>query len=166
MRLFLYLCTVALSAAQIEVQSVYLLPMAGGLDQYLANRLIAERVFAVVTDPAAAEAVFTDRLGPGFEERMADLFPKPAPESEAKPEGKEEAPGPPSIARGDVAKGGQPAGFMSTFGRGKGTLFLVDVKTRRVLWSVFEPPRGTAARELDRAAGRIAERLKKDLGRK
>ena len=34
-----------------QVQSVYLLPMGYGLDQYLANRLTAEGVFEVVTDP-------------------------------------------------------------------------------------------------------------------
>ena len=55
----------------------------------------------------------------------------------------------------------------STFGRGKGTIFLVDVKTRRVLWSVFEPPKGNPSnKDWDRMASDIVSRLKKDLAPK
>jgi hypothetical protein len=49
------------------VHKVYVLPMARGLDQYLANRLTTEHVFQVVTDPKTADAVLTDRIGEGFE---------------------------------------------------------------------------------------------------
>ena len=45
---------------------------------------------------------------------------------------------------------------------GKGTLFLVDRKTRRLLWSIFEKPKNTTAKELDRSAGRVSERVKGD----
>ena len=60
-----------------EVKRVYLLPMSGGLDQYLANRLTKVGRFEVVTDPANADAVFTDRLGPAFEDKWNELYPPP-----------------------------------------------------------------------------------------
>ena len=67
----------ALSAGVADVQSVYLLPMPGGLDQYLANRLSG--VFRVVTDPKLADAVFTNQLGEPFEQQLAKLYPPPKP---------------------------------------------------------------------------------------
>ena len=51
-----------------SVKTVYLLPMANGLDQYLASRLTSESVFQVVTDPKKADAVLTDHVGEGFEQ--------------------------------------------------------------------------------------------------
>ena len=68
-----------------QVQTVYLMPMGYGLDQYLANRLTAEGVFEVVTDPKRADAVLTDQLGVGFERRFDELYPreKPPPPPEA-----------------------------------------------------------------------------------
>src|SRR6266571_1402627 len=66
-----------LGANMPDVQAVYLLPMQGGLDQYLANRLSAGGVFRVVTDPKLADAVFTDQLGAGFEQKLVDLFAPP-----------------------------------------------------------------------------------------
>jgi hypothetical protein len=52
----------------------------------------------------------------------------------------------------------------STFGRTKGTVFLVDQKSRQVLWSVFDQPKGSDSKELDRTASDIVSRIKKDLG--
>jgi hypothetical protein len=51
----------------------------------------------------------------------------------------------------------------STLGVTKGTLFLVDPKTHQVLWSIFDPSKGSASRDLDRTAAEIVNRLKKDL---
>jgi len=62
----LMLAGAILGAGVPDVQAVYLLPMAGGLDQYLANRLTSAGVFRVVTDPKMADAIFTDQLGAGF----------------------------------------------------------------------------------------------------
>ena len=45
---------------------------------------------------------------------------------------------------------------------GKGTLFLVDRKSRRLLWSTFEKPKNVTAKELDRSAGRVAGRVKEE----
>ena len=123
-----------------DVQAVYLLPMTGGLDQYLANRLTAGGVFRVVTDPKLADAIFTDQLGAGFEQRLVDLYP---------PESK------------DTDKNDKPAPHISTFGHGRGTIFLVDLKSRSVIWSVYERPGRTTAEVLDRTAARIVQQIKK-----
>ncbi len=152
----LLLCVIVCTGASLgsaadsgQVRSVYLLPMAGGLDQYLANRIAAAGLYQVVTDPKRAEAVFTDRLGAGFEEQLKTLLPPPAEKKES----------------GEIKDAGR-VGPPSTFGRGKGTLFLVDVATRAVLWSIYEPPRNTTASELDRTAQRIVERLQKPARKK
>jgi hypothetical protein len=39
----------------------------------------------------------------------------------------------------------------------------VDVKSQQVVWSAFEPLKGSAATDLDRTASAIVSRLKKDL---
>ena len=148
-----------------QVRSVYLFPMASGLDQHLANRLTNAGVFQVVTDPKKADAVFTDRLGPALEDRLAELFPEPPPEPAEPPQKaekekkkkKEEAPPVP-----EVPTAPEPARF-SSFARGKGTIFLVHVKTRTVVWSIYEKPESSQPADLDRAARRITERLQRDL---
>ena len=61
------------------VHNVYVMPMARGLDQYLANRLTSDHVFQVVTDPKLADAVLTDRVGESFEPNSRIIFPTPKP---------------------------------------------------------------------------------------
>ena len=56
--------------------------------------------------------------------------------------------------------------LVSTFGRNKGTFFLVDAKSHEVLWSIYVPPRSFNGKELDHTAVDIVNRLKKDLGKK
>ena len=189
---FLLACTLAattLGAADLSgVRSVYLLPMARGLDQYLANRLTNEGVFQVVTDPAKADAFFTDRVGEGFEQKLADLLPEPEKPAEAKAEedkagedkdkkdnDKKEAKKESAKkdakqatdARGDISPGSAPAnklakvGSMSSFSRAQGTVFLVDAKTRLVLWSAYDPPRDGTSRQLDRTATSLVAQIKK-----
>jgi hypothetical protein len=155
----LFSCAVfAADAPQLpDVKAVYLLPMGSGLDQFLANRLTSGDIFPVVADPARADAVFTDSLGEAFQKELDALYPpaaKPKPaEKDAKPEGsqaekpKEEAP-------------------RNTMGRGKGNIFLVDTKTRTVIWSFYEKPKNSSAEEMNRIAGKIADRLKHDLAEK
>jgi hypothetical protein len=125
------------------VQTVYLLPMANGLDQYLASRLVSSGVFHVTTDPQKADAVFTDRLGEAFERRLEELLPAPA----------ETAAGQANREEGAVR--------ISSISRAKGTVFLVDVHSRAVLWSAYERPRNSTPAELDRTARRIVDALKK-----
>jgi hypothetical protein len=154
------------------VHSVYLLPMGGALDQYLANRLTSEHVFQVVTDPKLADAVFTDRIGSAFEERLADLY---APPPKEKPTESQPAPGqapapanqravqPPAPLFTDTANKLTNPATNSSFGHGKGTIFLVDRRSKEVLWSVYELPKGSAGSQMDRSAADIVNRLKRDL---
>ena len=131
----------SLGAGISDVQSVYLLPMAGGLDQHLANRLSG--VLRVVTDPKLADAVFTDRLGEPFEKKLAELYPAPVdPDKEDKDDNKRNAPA-------------------SSFGLGRGTIFLVDLKSRAVVWSAFKKSNGSAPDTLDRTAARIVQEIRK-----
>ena len=152
-----------------QVHTVYILPMSSGLDQYIANRLTESHVLQVVTDPKRADAVLTDRLGPAFEDRLADLYPPPpapAPKPAAdndKDKDADKAPPAPSIAAETVNKLTKP---MSNFGGGKGTIFLVDVKSRGVLWSTYAKPKDTRATRLNAAAGRIVSDLKKNAAGK
>jgi hypothetical protein len=142
------LLATALAAANPElmkVKSVYLLPMASGMDQYLANRLQGSGVYVVTTDPQAADAVFTDTLGPAFEQKFEELYPvKREEEDEEKDKTREPA-------------------RISTFRKGRGMIFLVDRNTKQVLWSTYEAPKNASSASLDRAAQRIIERLRKTL---
>jgi hypothetical protein len=180
-RTLLLLCGSAmlLSAAELaNVRSVYLLPMARGMDQYLANRLTEGHVFQVVVDPKLADAVFTDRLGEGFEAKLDNLLPKPAPpdpepvakkadkaEKGEKPAKDEVAPPHATPITDTVNRLDNPA-LNSSFGRGRGTVFLVDAKSRDVVWSTYDPVRGSTSKDLDRTASDIVDRLKKQLGLK
>jgi hypothetical protein len=145
----LLLCAIGLalalparSADTPGMKTVYVLPMANGLDQYLANRINASGLFQVAADPKKAEAVFTDRLGETFEQRMNSLFP-PAKSAEGE-----------KAQQDDNAS--RPA---SSFSRRKGTIFLVEAASRIVVWSTYHPPRNTTPPELDRTAQRIVEAL-------
>jgi hypothetical protein len=59
-----------------------------------------------------------------------------------------------------------PTGTMSSFARNKGVIFLVDAKSRQVLWSTYDPAKSSASKDLDRTASDIVSRLKKDLKKK
>ena len=119
---------------------VYVMPMAGGLDQHLADWLTREHVMRVVTDAKAADVVLTDRLGEAFEQKLAQLKPETEKPVADKTSG-----------------GGGHVSFRSTAARG--TLFLVDVKTRVVLWSDHQKPRGTSDKQISRQAERAVKNL-------
>jgi len=174
-----FLLSFALAAATLgaadlaNVRTVYLLPMARGLDQYLANRLTNDGVFQVVTDVSKADAIFTERIGEAFEQKMDELLPPPAPPEPAKAEPKaEEHPAPATSAtdaRGDLSPIDEPvnkipkAGSMSTISRARGTIFLVDAKTKQVIWSAYELPKDGSSKQMDQTASNLVHRLKKLL---
>lgn len=169
------------------VRTVYVMPMSRGLDQYLANRISNKGLFQVVTDPKLADAVFTDVIGDSFQSQLENIFPTPKPEvkkeakpAEAagaaktdKPAASEKAEAPAKRAKASDLDSVENPMFQdtvnhletvpSTFGRGKGTIFLVDAKSRQVVWSTFDPSKGTRNHDLDRTAFDIVSRLKKDL---
>ncbi len=138
-----------------NVKTVYLLKMTAGLDQYLANELTQGSVYAVTTDPQRADAVFTDSVGEAFEKRFAELYPPPAAAKEKdKKDEKKETDG----------KDQQVRLGTSTWSRGQGTVFLVDRKTRNVLWSMHRTTKNTQRAAMVEQAKKITEQLKKDLG--
>ena len=169
--LLLLLAGVAALAGDLaQVRTVYILPMAGGLDMHLANRLTDGHVLQVVTEVKRADAVFTDRLGPAFEDRMTELYPPPEPPKPAPPakdaKEKAEAAGPamPNLGDSTVNKVSKPAA--SGFGGGRGTVFLVSVKSRDVLWSTYAKPKDARSEQLERTAAKICADLKKSLAGK
>ncbi len=125
------------------IKTVYLLPMFSGLDQYLAVRLTAGSVLQVVVDPRNADAVLTDHLGQSFEEQLDVMYG-------TKPKGEDD-------------KNGSTTEFarVTSGARSRGAIFLVNRKTRDVLWSTYERPKGTAPADLNRTADRIADKLAK-----
>jgi hypothetical protein len=130
-------------------KTVYILPMAGGLDQYVAQSLTKDHIMQVVTDPKAAEVIMTDRLGQSFELQMKEIHPQPA--REAKKDDKDDALG---LKTNDTT----PHIFRSS--RALGTIFLVDAKSLHVLWSEYQrPPRSNSDRDLNRTAEDIARKI-------
>jgi hypothetical protein len=157
-----------LRAAELAaVQTVYVMQMSHGMDQYLANRLTNGHVFRIVTDPKQADAILTDHIGETFQQDLETLMPSPEPV-------KKVAPPPP--AKDPKDKSATPLlpvdtetklpTVRSTFGASKGTLFLVDPKSHQVLWSTYDPARSSDSKEMDRTASDIVSRLKKDLNPK
>jgi hypothetical protein len=181
----LFSCSAAMvfAADLANVHTVYLLKMAKGLDQFLASRLTSDHVFQIVTDPKLADAVFTDQLGEGFQTKLEEIFPTPESDTPAPPATPAAAPAPPATP-GKPPKPAKPAkpedeanpmlgdtvnklsSPTSSFGRAKGTIFLVDAKSRQVVWSMYQPAKGVTPKDMDRTANDIVSRLKKDLNPK
>ena len=167
-------CSAALvGGAELSgVHTVYVLPMSKGLDQHLVNRLTNDHVFQVVTDPKMADAFLTDNVGERLQAKLEEIFPPPEPEKAEKPakadkdkdkdKGKDKDSSDNPML-GDTVNKLAAAGANSSFGRGKGTVFLVDLKSRQVIWSVYQLANGSSAKELDRTASDIVSRLKRDL---
>ena len=160
-----------------EVQSIYLLPMGSGLDQYLATQIVRHGFYRVVTDPSKADAILTDRIGRSFEMKIDELYPKPAPPPpppEVKPsDDSKQSKDDEEAAKAEVSRRQTEAAMdkartewmasRSSFGRGHGTLYLVDRYNRNVLWSIYQPPKNSRSDELDRTAQRIVEELEKKV---
>jgi len=130
------------SAQYAGPKTVYILPMAAGLDQYLAQSLTKDHVMQVVADPKTADVFMTDRLGEAFEQRMKQLRPD------------------------SDKKSDEPVHNAFHSAKPAGTIFLVDAKSRRVLWSDYqEPPRSNSDRDLNRAAERISKKISGTSGK-
>jgi len=165
-----------------EVKAVYLLPMSSGLDQFLASRLTSEGVVQVVTDPLKADAVLTDKVGEALERKMHELYdPKPEPptpdlakdekakdekakDEKAKDEKKDEitkekeSQDPAKVAEAArMARAGQ-----SSWGRGRGSIFLVQRSTGNVIWSTEGQPKDSSSPQVRKTAAKITAQLKKD----
>jgi hypothetical protein len=126
-----------------EVRNVYLLPMPGGLEQYIALQLSQHDVLQVVTDPKKADVVLTDRIGGDFEDQLAELYAA----KEVK------------VESGKVGSADFSNQHMRPLSRSHGAVFLVDRHSGDVLWSTAETPKSTQASDLRRAADHIVSRL-------
>jgi hypothetical protein len=155
-----------------NVRKVYVMSMRSGLDQYLANRITNQKVFLVVVDPKLADAVLTDRLGNALQASLEEISPSPEKAQPVEPpKPPEKAPAGDDAPRATPAFSGETVNRLqdvsqnSSFGRAKGTIFLVDAVSREVLWSTFQLSSGTRAATLDDTATEIAGHLKQDLSR-
>jgi len=133
-----------------DVKTVYLLPMSNGLDQYLAAQLTSGSVLQVVTDPQKADAVLTDHLGQSFEDTLADLYSnKPAPSEK--------------LADKTEDTGATYARSGMQGQRGRGNVFLVNRRTRDVLWSFYESPGDRTPNGMRRTASKISGKLAQSI---
>jgi len=138
----------ACGAGLADYKTVYVLPMSSGLDQFVAIKLTTGSVMQVVTDPRKADLVLTDAIGAAFEGKLDELYgQKPKSEEKDDKNSKDNMNGSPRIS---------PAS------RGRGAIFLVDRKTRDVVWSLYVRPKGTAPDDLNQIATEIADKLAKD----
>ncbi len=145
-----------------DVKTVYLLPLGGGLDQFLASELTKSGVYTVTTDPQKADAVLAGSLGEGLEKKFAELYPPPP---TPKPLEKDDAKKDPKEKKETqmIVDTMQKVGHNS-WGSGKGTIFLVDRKSKNILWSMNRQPKNSSTPEMVIQARKIVEQLKKDLG--
>jgi hypothetical protein len=150
-----------------RVKNVYLLPMSGALDQYLANNLTRTGQLQVVADPSQADAFFTDNLGEPFEKQLATLTqPPPEPKTSKKEkasksreikslkDAEEEA----EEAKAEVKE--EPQVRFGGFNRARGNIFLVDKATKRVIWAYYGQPKNRTSDEMNRLASKITDRFK------
>jgi len=131
---------------RLKTRTVYIVPMANGLNSHIASRLTSSGVVWVVLEPESAEAVLTDRVDEAFW-AWSTMHYKAA--------GKNS-----NVALRDD----DPLRF-EHLSRGpyRGTLFLVDPRNGLVLWSMYVPTPNTASNALDLAAAHVAASLKKSL---
>lgn len=155
--LSLMLCASSAVAADLtSAQPVYFWPMESALDQYVAQEAAAVGAVSVTVDPKLAKAILTDRIDSKFLEAMDDLFPLPKPEGDAEEE---------EESNDSVETGLQkPRAGNRPLGRPHGTLFLVDAKTRRVLWSTFLGDFDRSPKKLHGEAKQVVERLMAAMG--
>jgi hypothetical protein len=132
----------------LEVKTVYVLPMTYSLDQFLAIRLTKGGVLQVVTDPKLADAILSEHIGTSLEDQMKSLYGA-----------KKEDPADKDKDKDKPASFGAP---MAGGTRSKGAVFLVDRKTRNVIWSDYVRPKNAQPDELNHVADKIAAQLEKD----
>ena len=137
----------AVAADMTGAQPVYFWPMQGALDQYIAQRAQASGALSVTVDPLLAKSIMTDRIDSEFLEAMDELFPVEGREEDEESQSVEEGGG---IRQRNVNR---------PKGRPQGTIFLVDVATRRVQWSTFIGEFDRSPKALSSEAEKVIKRL-------
>jgi hypothetical protein len=134
---------------QLKTRTVYIIPMANGLDRHLASRLTSSAVVWVVLDPENADAVLTDKVDPAFWAWSNAHYKSAGKPSNA------------ILNDEDRSRYERPR-----IGGYRGTIFLVDPRNGVVLWSIYEPTPDPSPNALDQAAVHVAVNLKKSLNAK
>ena len=106
--------------ALASARNVFLTPMPGGLEQYLALHLTQASVLQVVTDSAKADVVFTDRIGDDLQAALAELEHKT-----------------PVVQSGKAGEVEFAKPNMRPLSKARGTVFLVGRNSGDVLWSTL-----------------------------
>lgn len=161
-----------------SVGTVYVLPMASGMEQFIAHQVAKQGIYEVTTDPLRADAFISDFVGASFEIRVDDLLKaaRDKKEKDAAELAKKEAEKSGEAAKKPAKKtkdedeetdGGfqiesMASGRVGAFGRGKGNIFLVEAKTRRVLWTGFDIPKNTRAEAMQKSADKLVSQLRKE----
>ena len=144
-------------------QKVYFWPMSHGFDHYLAEQAAAAGAFDVVVDPKLAQAVMTERIDSRFVEGMNELFPLPEEEDGKKSQEEESKDAEDEESAGIYGDGYLPERPPNRpVGQSRGTLFLVDVASRRVVWSTYIKEFDPAPNELHKQARNVVQRFKKE----
>jgi hypothetical protein len=107
----------------------------------------------VVLEPASADTVFTETLDDSFWNWLARTYP-PAP-------GKVSSGGRGTVTRTDT----QSTSKTQSASKHEGMVFLVDPRTRVVLWSAYQLPAKSSSSELNHSATRIVNELKSSFGK-
>jgi hypothetical protein len=158
MKLYLAMLAAGMAAAAAGgeiggVKTVYVLPMSNALDQFLAIRLTTGNVLQVVTDPQKADAILTDHIGAGLDKQLDDLYGSKTPAP----------PPPPDDSKDKDSMHDSARPVIQPISRARGTIFLIDRKSRNVAWSLYERPKNTSPDEINHVAEKIASKLSKDL---
>jgi hypothetical protein len=109
---------------------------------------VSEHIFEVVSDPKLADVVFTDQIGAEFLYKIDHIHPPPAP-----------APATTSGSASNVTANTDTAPRTTSFTRGRGTIFLVDPKTKQVVWSAYQKPKNSSSDELNKVAKKVVKEL-------
>jgi len=143
----LALLAVPLGQAQIrDAQPVYFWPMQHSFDQYLAEAVNGADALSVTFDPKRAKAIMTERIDAPFLQAIEELFPGKESEEEKKDDSIE---GDFEVSRSKNRPQGRP----------RGTLFLVDIETRRVIWSTYLGELEADSKDLHKEALRVVEEI-------
>jgi len=152
--LALALLAVPLGQAQLrDAQPVYFWPMQHAFDQYLAEAVHGADALTVTVDPKLAGAIMTERIDAPFLQAMEELFPSEK-QAEATEENDQSIEGDFAMQRTKNRPQARP----------RGTLFLVDVKTRRVIWSTYLGELEQDSKDLHKEALRVVEEIAARLG--
>ena len=69
-------------------------------------------------------------------------------------------------SKDDKDKPDEGARRVGSFSRSRGNIFIVDRKSKNVIWSVYDRPKDTSSGEMSKTAERVVKRLRDDLSDK